>query len=275
MTLTANAHTHTSFCDGKNTAGEMAQAALALGFTGLGFSSHALEQENGTFGMQDEAAYRECIGALKEEYAGRMDILCGMEMDYFTPQRAQGLDYTIGSVHYFPEKGGRRYSVDASLEESLAALHNNYSGDWRAMVWDFYAMSIENIRRFQPTIAGHFDLIKKFNKDGELFDEQSEAYRSVALEVADEAANLLRDYGGILELNTAALKRGLAEPYPSLFILRHLAQKGTRVMINSDSHEVATLNFAFDKALILLKEAGFKSVAVLQNKAFRDVLLEG
>ena len=38
--LRGNFHTHTTFCDGMNTAEEMAAQAAAIGFTHLGFSGH-------------------------------------------------------------------------------------------------------------------------------------------------------------------------------------------------------------------------------------------
>ena len=45
MTLKANGmkrnlHTHSTFCDGKNTPEEMVRAAIAKGFDAIGFSSH-------------------------------------------------------------------------------------------------------------------------------------------------------------------------------------------------------------------------------------------
>ena len=41
MTILSNAHTHTTYCDGKNSAEEMVQAAIARGFRCLGFSCHS------------------------------------------------------------------------------------------------------------------------------------------------------------------------------------------------------------------------------------------
>ena len=35
-----NLHSHTTFCDGKNTPEEMVRAAIALGMDSLGFSGH-------------------------------------------------------------------------------------------------------------------------------------------------------------------------------------------------------------------------------------------
>ena len=36
-----NMHTHTVFCDGKNTVDEMVESAIKLGMKTLGFSGHA------------------------------------------------------------------------------------------------------------------------------------------------------------------------------------------------------------------------------------------
>lgn len=37
----SNAHTHSTWCDGKDTLEDMAQAAIDLGFTDLGFTCHS------------------------------------------------------------------------------------------------------------------------------------------------------------------------------------------------------------------------------------------
>ena len=39
--IKCNYHTHTKYCDGKNTPDEMVQRAIELGFTHLGFSEHS------------------------------------------------------------------------------------------------------------------------------------------------------------------------------------------------------------------------------------------
>ena len=39
--MKVNYHTHTTWCDGRDTPEEMVQAALARGFAEIGFSSHA------------------------------------------------------------------------------------------------------------------------------------------------------------------------------------------------------------------------------------------
>ena len=39
--ILSSAHVHTTFCDGKSTAHDMAQMAYKMGFVSLGFTSHA------------------------------------------------------------------------------------------------------------------------------------------------------------------------------------------------------------------------------------------
>ena len=39
--ILSSAHIHTTFCDGKSTAHDMAQMAYKMGFVSLGFTSHA------------------------------------------------------------------------------------------------------------------------------------------------------------------------------------------------------------------------------------------
>jgi histidinol-phosphatase (PHP family) len=60
--IRSNFHTHTLFCDGKNTAEEMVQQALANGFEQLGFSGHM----DPDIHMDIQAYYREIRRLQKE-----------------------------------------------------------------------------------------------------------------------------------------------------------------------------------------------------------------
>ena len=41
MKYRQNLHTHTTFCDGKDTPEELVEAAIAKGFDSIGFSGHS------------------------------------------------------------------------------------------------------------------------------------------------------------------------------------------------------------------------------------------
>ncbi|MDL2252894.1 PHP domain-containing protein [Ruminococcaceae bacterium OttesenSCG-928-I18] len=275
MILRSNAHTHTSWCDGANTPMEMAEAAFALGFTDLGLSSHMAETGHPGFGMQDEAGYKNDVARVKKAFEGRMDILCGAERDTMSPLKAEGFDYFIGSNHYLPPQNGSYCAVDDSAECLGRACREFYDGDWREMVRAFYDLSVQNIRENRPDIVGHFDLIKKHNTHNAIFDEESSFYRDVALSALDEVIDIVKGYGGMVEMNMAPVYRGFRDsPCPSLFLLRHLAQRDARVIITSDSHTTATLNGGFDIAPSLLQKAGFSKMAILYKGAFVDTSIE-
>ena len=92
-------HMHTVYSDGKNTPEEMILEAIARGLDCVGISdhSHAVSDE---CGMTPEGtlAYRAEMARLKEKYAGRIRVLCGLERDIWSDDTLD-YDYVIGSVH--------------------------------------------------------------------------------------------------------------------------------------------------------------------------------
>ena len=124
--LSSSTHNHTTWCDGKNTPEEMAEAAWKLGFTDLGFSGHTYV-DFADFGIRDELAYAAMLRQLGEQFAGRMRIAVGIEHDWYYPVRhREAFDYIIGSVHEIQSPDtGKRYIIDgpASYAEALSLIH--------------------------------------------------------------------------------------------------------------------------------------------------------
>ena len=84
-----NFHTHSTFCDGKNTAEDMVIAAIEKGFDVLGFSSHCIHPLNPDFykpfddvwhiPVSNVTAYTQEIRRLKEKYADKIQIFLGFD----------------------------------------------------------------------------------------------------------------------------------------------------------------------------------------------------
>ncbi|MDL2293469.1 histidinol-phosphatase [Ruminococcaceae bacterium OttesenSCG-928-D13] len=274
MRPTSNVHTHSTWCDGQDSPRQMAERAIELGYTDLGFSSHGPAPFDpgcpGIFGK--EAEYRADIRALAEEYADRLNILCGVEADLMHPIDPARYDYVIGSVHYLPGDGPEVRSVDNTADKLRAAIDNDYGGDGLQMAADYFSQIPVLAKAQKPQIIGHFDLVAKYNGVGVFFDEESPAYQSIALEALDDTLARIKGYGGMVEVNTGAMARGVRKaPYPAPFLLRHAAQRGARMIITSDCHNRAKLGYGYDAALAALREAGFTSMAVLKNGRFEDV----
>lgn len=268
MKLRADYHTHTTYCDGKSTPREMIESACRMGFTDLGFSGHAdYSFAEPGFGMSDAklTAYLRELGELREEYAGRIRIYAGIELDCLGP--VQKAEYAIGSTHCVC-KNGVYVSVDDTEEKLVTAVKTLWNGDWYAFVRDYFELESTVVDRTHCDWIGHFDLLTKFNENNRHFDETSDDYREPAL----AALRRLNEAQIPFEINTGAISRGYrTEPYPSAFLLKELKNMGGRIMISSDSHHADTIGFAFDRALRLAVECGFERITVLRPEGFREI----
>ena len=96
-------HTHSVLCDGKGTLAEMAAAAYAAGVRFFGASGHShteIPHDAGNVLPTDPAEYREQVLRLREEYAGRMEVLLGIEQDSRSAQPVPDwADYWLSLIH--------------------------------------------------------------------------------------------------------------------------------------------------------------------------------
>ncbi|MDO5602929.1 MAG: histidinol-phosphatase [Oscillospiraceae bacterium] len=252
--LRSNLHTHTTFCDGKNTPEEMARAAAQKGFVSLGFSGHSPAREDDS-AMTDVLGYQKEIARLKALYAGRMAVYAGIEQDYLTKDVGPGYDYRIGSVHCL-EKDGVLYPVDYSRGRFEESLRAGFNGDALAFAKLYFETVDRMITELKPDVIGHFDLVRKFNAGNAFFDEDGPAYRRMAEEALRPHA---RD--GIFEVNTGVIFRGYRDaPYPAFWLLKLLREENARITITSDAHSAEGLDSGFVQARQLAREAGFESV---------------
>lgn len=238
-------HTHTTYCDGKNTPEEMVRSALKAGLSCLGFSGHGYAPYDTDACMTREgaAAYRAEIAALKEKYAGRITLLCGVEQDYWSEESTAPYDYVIGSVHYV-KKDGELLCVDNTPEISQAAADEHFGGDWYAFAEAYFATVADVADRTHCQIIGHFDLISKFNEKCRFFDEAHPRY--VAAWRA--AADALLKTGVPFEINTGAMSRGWrTTAYPNAEMIDYIVRGGGRLLLSGDSHSDRTLRCGFER----------------------------
>lgn len=264
--LLQNLHTHSIYCDGKDTLEEMVEAAIALGFETIGFSSHSFTPFDESYCMKDEQGYRAECEELKLRYKGRISIVCGIEQDYFSPLPAEPYDYIIGSVHYI-KKSGEYIPVDESAEILLKAAERHYNGNMVKLCRDYYRQVADVAEKTGCDIIGHFDLITKFSdRLPGLVDEADPCYTSAQ----DEAIERLVSLGKIFEVNTGAMARGYrTTPYPSKRVLEKIHSLGGRLILSSDCHNSSQLDFGYEAALELIKSCGFKEIYCYKNGGFR------
>ncbi len=240
----SNYHTHTVFCDGKDTPEALAREAIRLGCPELGFSGHAhtFFDESYCMSLAGTEAYKADIRALRRKYAGQLRILLGVEQDFYSEAPTDDYDYVIGSVHYV-KKDGCYLPVDESRALQQQAVAEHYGGDFYAFVEDYYRTVADVYDRTHCSIIGHFDLIEKFNDDGSLFDTNHPRCRAAAL----AALERLMQTPAVFEINTGAIARGYrTQPYPAAWIQNELHARGKRLLWSSDCHDKKDMLFGFD-----------------------------
>jgi histidinol-phosphatase (PHP family) len=257
-------HTHTTFSDGKNSPSEMIERAIWLGMPSIGISDHSYTRlASGWCIESDERTdeYIAEINRLKELYADRICVFCGIEEDYYACDDLSRFDYSIGSVHHVI-RDGRCLDVDKSVETTDGIIDNYYGGDPYAYAEDYYSIVGDVLRKTNADIIGHFDLITKFNERSYRFDEENPRYKNAVTDAIDA----LLPYGRPFEVNTGAISRGYrTTPYPSVRQLEYINSKGGVVILSSDSHRADTLNFAFEDALRSVRSAGFSAERILTS----------
>ncbi len=272
MRFRSNAHTHTTYCDGKSTAREMIEKAKALGFTSLGFSGHGQQNFDSNYAMDDgrEDGYVGELRALQQQ-TDHLRIWVGVEEDCIAPQNVkarhrQQMDYVLCSSHYVRNPDGTPAQLDGEWVpiDGGSALLRKYvdlamDGDGLAMAKHYYDVFCEGIRQAKPDIIGHFDLIRKNAVKAKLFDEKDSAYRRIALDALESIRGM-----GVLEVNTGAMARGYMDtPYPLPELLGAWREMGGQVTITSDCHNADYLDFGFDAAMKLLCRTGYRHVLAL------------
>ena len=270
--LKSSVHVHSKLCDGKNTLDEIAVTAWRNGLQTLGFSGHSHTPCDLEYCMTQSrtALYKAQVAKLKERYAGKLDILCGLEWDLFSDDDPTQYDYWIGSTHYVKgPKTGKYYEIDFRPQDLHDCIYDDFDGDPLAAVEAYFA-EVEKVAAMKPDILAHIDLIKKLNAEGEFFDEESPRYKAAAL----KALNAAKENGCLLEVNTGGVYRGYRKDfYPGPWLLTEWHKMGGKVIITSDSHDTASLTFGFDEAAEAVKAAGFSSVEVLTVNGFETQVL--
>ena len=264
----SNLHTHTTFCDGKISPAEMVDTAIEKGLVTLGFSGHAQMIGHGERWCMSETgtqAYRAAVRAIARERADEIEIALGVEQDIFAISSTEGYDYVIGAVHMV-RKDGDEAPVDSSPDELDRGVREMYNGDIYALIEDFYRLSAEAPRATGADIAAHFDLVRKFNKDGARFDECDKRYRDAAMTALNEAAKS----DVIFEINTGGKYRVGCDLYPSRELLTELKSIGGRITFSSDSHDARSLCYKFDEAKRLAKSCGFKTAWTWSGGGFKE-----
>ncbi len=258
-----NFHTHTQYCDGRDTVEAVADMAVSLGFAHIGFTPHSPVPIASPCNMSgaDVAAYIRQVGLAAGRHRGRCEFYTGMEIDYLGPDWGAsspyftdlGLDFCVSSIHFIPSQSGELIDIDGHYDRFAANMHTHFRDDLRYVVSTYFERSM------QMLAAGYFDILGHFDKVA-----QNASYHQPDIEQQGWYGDLLDTYldeivksGVTVEINTKA-RAEHRRFFPHERLWPRLIEAGVTIVVNSDAHYAARLNAARDEAHVILATLGYE-----------------
>lgn len=242
-------HTHTGFSDDCDySAEEMLSAAAQTGLSGIAVTDHydpGYPDPEFPF-IIDFEKYNMYLDAVAEEYAGRLDIIRGLEVGIMDTQlenakkavAAYDYDFIIGSFHCL-----RQYDL-------CTIDYPSYDGP--SLMKDFYEYMYEMLRVYKSyDVLGHLSIIDRYI--GGIYDLDP------CMEIIREIMKMIIDDGKGIEINTSNFKYDMSVWLPRTELLATYRELGGEILtIGSDSHEPYRFGDHFDEASELARSLGFK-----------------
>jgi histidinol-phosphatase (PHP family) len=270
-------HVHTIFSeDGRSSPEECLAAAVARGLGGVILTEHLefipspddLEPAYIPGRVLAAAAYVQTGTALRAAWRDRLSVGLGVELGLEPHNltacgpylRESGLhlhlDYVLGSLH--------------SILGTLVQL-SEYTDPLgpRAAAKLYFERLRAGIRRAVELRAcdaiGHLDLVKRSPTFGgfRLADHRADV---------EDILRIIIAAGVGLEVNTSGWRQPPGEPYPGLETLKLYRKLGGEIVtIGSDSHSSQTVGMGAERALQLIRAAGFTHVTLFSSRKPRFV----
>ena len=156
--------------------------------------------------------YHEAV-RLRDKYASHIILLIGFESDWIRPSSRTLIgylltkyqfDFYIGSVHHVH---GIPIDFDRAKYEEARTIAGGTDEDLYEAYFD---AQFRMLQALKPPIIGHFDLIRL---KGDEPDGDSRQYSGVWAKILRNL-DFIVSFGGIMEINSAALRKGMSQPYP-------------------------------------------------------------
>lgn len=253
-----NLHSHTQFCDGRDTMAQIAAAAIDEGMMYFAFTPHSPVNVESSCNMKmaDVPEYLEECNRLKVLYDGKMNILTSLEIDYlghdFGPHtdyfQNMPLDFRLGSVHFVPNKNGMQIDVDGGADNFKENLHLYFRDDLRYVVDKYFEQVLCMLEEGGIDLLGHFD---KISGNASAVDPEIES-NSWYEAYIDDVVSHLKGSGVVAEINTKGiLDRKRFYPNPRWW--KKLIDAGIPLAVDSDAHYASNVSLGRAEAFALLE----------------------
>ncbi|EDN04357.1 conserved hypothetical protein [Histoplasma mississippiense (nom. inval.)] len=188
--------------------------------------------------IENESAYFKESQRLREKYISEINIPIGFECDWIRPSSLTWIqnslarfpfDFFVGSVHHV-------HTIPIDYDTVLYHKAREIAGGKDERLFeDYFDAQFAMLKALNPPVVGHFDLIRLKSDDPERSFQQWPAVWEKILRNLDYVA----EYGGILELNSASLRKGMTEPYPKAEICKEFLARNGRFSRNHDDNDAS------------------------------------
>ncbi len=247
-------HNHTPLCNhSEGNPKDFILKAIEKKINVFGFSDHAPMEFDKAYRMKfDEIEkYESEVKLLQEEFSDKIEILLGYEVDFlngFMQEKIleREVDYLIGSVHFI-----NKWGFD---NPEFIGEYQNKDID---KIWIEYFEAIEEMAKSGLfDIVGHFDLIKVFK----FLPKQNIKI------ITKNALKAIKKANMTIEINSAGLRKPIAEQYPSKELLEVIYELDIPITFGSDAHFIDQVGFKKDEILRLVKEVGFDKCVIYKHR---------
>ena len=247
-------HNHTSLCNhATGTMEEYVLKAIEEKIDVFGFSCHNPMGFDSKYRMRFEELplYLDCIQTLQEKYAGKIEILSALEIDFLPPFMEDSLfeiplDYRIGAVHFLGEWGF----------DNPEFIREYKKRDINACWVEYFRATQALAKSGKFDIVAHMDLLKvfKYLPTKDIRKEIESALKAI------KSANMC------VELNAAGFRKEVGEQYPSKEILEMCYALEIPITFGSDAHALNQINFKRKEIEALAKQVGYTKCAVYRQR---------
>ncbi len=194
-----------------------------------------------------DAAERWASRGVSIRFGAELTYHQGWESDLREHLRRHRYDYTIGSVHDWPDSPYVRSRVGTWAT----------GRDVAEIVAPYFAQIVAAARSGLFDTIGHLDVVKRY-----AYPHVLPRDLAARPELLDPALQAIVESGTALEMNTSGLRHRVRETYPASWaMVRYRELGGTRVVAGSDAHRSDWFAFGLEAGYRALIEAGFASLA--------------
>ncbi len=254
-------HIHSTFSNDaypSATMENMCNAAINKGLKGICFTDHVdidYPTDDEVFDFND---YNNTLNEISIKFNDKLSIYKGVELG-LQPHlyernkiisSSSNIDFVLGSIHVVKKK--ELYKGDFLGNDSDHIGIINYFNELKEC--------LSNFDDFDS--LGHIDVVRRYLR----FGEKEFSYSKYKEELYDVLKTLVY-MGKGLELNTSGTRYGLCDFHPLMDILSLYKKIGGEIItLGSDAHKPDDLGYEFKKALLILKQLGYKYYCIFKKR---------